>query len=407
MPGMSFSRIGPKRKAVQWLSSLLLLVLPFVRVAGDSLVRLDAPSRSLLFFGARVRIEEFYLFLIAVLILAFGFLFVTMVFGRVWCGWLCPQTTVTDLADFLDRKIDAFLTVRTLSGTVKHLVYLLVSCTVAANLVWYFIPPWEFFPRLIGGEIGMVAGTTLVSMSLLLYLDLVLVRRRFCTAVCPYGRIQLMTMDRNTLTLEFDHSRAESCIDCGACVRVCPMGIDIKKGLQIECINCGRCLDACRPVMVKRGRQGLIHYTFGAKAEGGGRPVNARSMLLGGIILLLCAIMGVGIATRQEATIKVQRGGGGEVRLLAEGGVVNFYSAYLENRSIAPADFTISVQPVTGYRVELLGPVRDIRVAANANRRVDFLVRVAPVPAAPREIDLRLLRDGKTVAVAPIMLQVK
>ncbi len=399
--------MGPKRKAVQWLTTLLLLGIPFVRAGGDSLVRLDAASRTLLFFGARVRIEEFYLFLIAVLMLVFGFLFMTMVFGRVWCGWLCPQTTVTDLAEFIDRKITALLPGRFLPGTVQHLLYLLVSCTVAANLVWYFIPPGEFFPRLIGGEIGLVAGITLSSVSLLLYLDLVLVRRKFCTAVCPYGRIQLMTMDRNTLTLEFDPSLAGSCIRCDACLRSCPMGIDIKDGLQIECINCGRCLDACRSVMAGGDRPGLIHYTFGSRAEGGGRPVNARSLLHGGIILLLCALMGGGIAVRREATMKVQRGGGGEVRLLAEGAVVNFYSAYLENRSTVPATFDLAILPVAGFRTELLGPVKAITVEPNANRRVDFLVKVAPVPAAERDIELHLMKDGKIVAVTPVRLLVK
>ena len=196
----------------------------------------------------------------------------------------------------------------------------------------------------------MVAGTTLVSMSLLLYLDLVLVRRRFCTTVCPYGRIQLMTMDRNTLTLEFDPSLADACIRCGACEKACPMGIDIKKGLQIECINCGRCLDACRSVMDMRGRQGLIHYTFGTQAEGGGRPVNVRTVLLAGVIVLLCAVMAVGIAARPEATIKVQRGGEGRVKRLADGALVNFYSAYLENRSTEPGRLRHhgwSRQPVT------------------------------------------------------------
>lgn len=253
---MSTPRIAPKRKLVQWLSTLLLLGIPFVRAGGESLLRLDAASRTLFFFGATVRIEEFYLFLLAVLILVFGFLFTTMVFGRVWCGWLCPQTAVTDLAEFIDRQADSLLPGKFLPALVKQLCYLLLSFTVAANLVWYFIPPAEFFPRLLGGEIGMVAGITLVSVFLLLYFDLVLVRRVFCKTVCPYGRLQLLTMDRNTLTLEFDVALKDACIRCGACERACPMGIDIKDGLQIECINCGRCLDACRGVMEKRGRGG-------------------------------------------------------------------------------------------------------------------------------------------------------
>jgi cytochrome c oxidase accessory protein FixG len=403
---MSLSLIGPKRKLVQILTTLLLLGLPFVRVGGDSLLRLDAGSRTLLFFGARIRIEEFYLFLIAVLILVFGFLFVTMVFGRVWCGWFCPQTTVTDLAESFDRLVSRVSAGKAFSAGARHLFYLLVSCLVAANLVWYFIPPGEFFRRLLAGQMGPVAGITMAVTALLVYLDLALVRRSFCTAVCPYGRIQLMAMDRNTLTLEFDPSLADDCLKCGACVRSCPMGIDIREGLQIECINCGRCLDACRTLMAVRGGAGLIHYTFGAAADGGGRPANARSILLAGVMLLLCGILAAAVAGRQEATLKVQRGGEGKVQRLADGALVNYYTAYLENRSTTAAVYSLSLEPVAGHQVALIGPVGGIRVAANANRRVDFAVRIAPAPGSPREIRLRLMKDGRSLAVSGILLLV-
>ena len=403
---MALPKIAPKRKLVQWLSTILLLGIPFMRVGGESLLRLDAASRTLHFFGASIRIEEFYLFLLAVLILVFGFLFITMVFGRVWCGWFCPQTTVTDLAEFIDRQTDSRINGKFFAGLVKQFGYLLISFTIAANLVWYFIPPGEFFPRLLEGKIGMVAGTTLVTVFLLTYLDLLFVRRVFCKTVCPYGRIQLLTMDRNTLTLEFDPRLAAACLHCGACEKVCPMGIDIKDGLQIECINCGRCLDACRGVMVKGGRDGLIHYTFGVAAQGGGRPLNVRSLLLAGIIVLLCVVMTAAVITRAEATVKVQRGGGGQVRVLAEGGVINFYSAYLENRTAMAGTFALSVSSPAGYRTELIGPVTEIRLPANANRRVDFIVKLAPVPAAPQEVELRLMREGRVVAVTPLTLLV-
>lgn len=404
---MPLPRIAPKRKLVQWLSSLVLLGIPFVRAGGESLLRLDAASRTLFFFGARLRIEEFYLFLLALLIAVFVFLFVTMVFGRVWCGWLCPQTTLSDLAGFIDRKIDVVLPGKFLSGVARQLCYLILSFTVAANLVWYFISPYEFFPRLLEGRLGMVAGITLVSTLVLIYGDLVLIRRSFCRMVCPYGRIQLMAMDRNTLTLEFDPRLAHLCIHCGACERACPMGIDIKDGLQVECINCGRCIDACRQLMEKRGGQGLIHYTFGNREEGGGRPVNGKTLLFAGIVLLLCIVLGAGIAARREATVKVARGGGGEVRRLPDGALLNYFSAYVENRADAPATFALTVASPAGYRVELLGPVEGIRLAPNANRRVDFIVKISPAPVASRTVELHLVRDGQVVASAPVTLLVK
>ncbi len=403
---MSYSRIAPKRKLVQWLSTLFIVGLPFVRVGGESLLRLDAGSRTLFFFGTQIRIEEFFLFLIAVLILVFVFLFFTMVFGRVWCGWFCPQTTISDLVEFADRKIARLLRGNLLPGICRHLFYLLLAFLVSANLVWYFIPPSEFLHRLMTGQLGMVAGTSLVAVFALLYFDMVRVRRTFCKTVCPYGRIQLMAMDRNTLTLEFDPALKDVCIRCAACERVCPMGIDIKKGLQIECVNCGKCLDACRGVMAKRNRGGLIHYTFGLTAEGGGHPLNARSALLAGIVIALCGLMAAGIATRTQATMKIQRGGNGEVRLLPEGGVINFFTASIENRSTRAASFEITLPSPAGFRVDLLGPATGILVPPNANRRVDFIVRITPAPAASRVVELHLMRDGAQAAVAPVTLLV-
>ena len=401
-------RITPQREAVQWLSTLLLLLIPFVRVGGESLLRLDAPSRTLYFFGATIRIEEFYLFLLITLVFVFIFLFITMVFGRVWCGWFCPQTTITDLAEAFDRRIERlFGANRVLAVAGRNLFAVLLSLLVASNLIWYFIPPAEYLDRLMTGSLGLVAGISLFSVGLLVWADLVFIRRYFCKAICPYGRIQLMAMDANTLTLEFDPAEAHRCISCHSCERACPTGIDIKNGFQVECINCGRCVDACRSVLNRLEQPGIIHYTFGRRTQGGGRPVNARSVLLASVIIVLSVLLAFGAAHRSEATIKVSRGGDGTVRRMPDGAVINFYTAYLENRSRTAAVYDITVGAVAGCRVELLGPTQRISVAANENRRVDFMAKVSPAPVAAEKLEFRLLREGKPVAAAKMTLLVK
>jgi len=400
------ARIAPWRKRVQWLSTLCLLVIPFLRVGGESLLRLDAGSRTLFFFGASLRIEEFYLLLIVVLIFVFGFLFVTMLFGRVWCGWLCPQTTLADLADWFDSRLKK-AGPAPVRAAARQILYAAVSALVACNMVWYFIEPREFFDRLFSGEIGTMAGISLLGTFLLVYFDLALVRRTFCKTVCPYGRIQLMTMERGTLTLEFDPDLKEKCLRCGACVRACPTGIDIRNGLQIECINCGRCLDACRDVMEPGGLGGLIHYTFGRTAPGEPRPVNRKALLMAGVILLLVSLLVAGVATRKEATLKVQRAANAQVRKLPDGSLVNFYIAYVENRGTSPAVFSLEVGQAPGESAQLIGPVRDLKVAANANRKVDLVLKLKPAPAAGRTMELRLVAGGKVVAVSPLPVAVE
>jgi cytochrome c oxidase accessory protein FixG len=405
---MRQSRISPQRQSVQWLSSLLLLLVPFLRVGGESLLRLDAPSRTLYFFGSAIRIEEFYLFLLITLIFVFIFLFITMVFGRVWCGWFCPQTTVTDLAEAFGRRIERlFGTNRVVAVAGRNFFAALISLLVASNLIWYFIPPAEYFARIMTGSLGLVAGVSLVSVVTVVWADLVFIRRYFCTAICPYGRMQLMAMDANTLTLEFDPAEAHRCIACRACERVCPTGIDIKQGFQVECINCGRCIDACRSVLNRLEQPGIIHYSFGRRIDGGGKPVNLRSALLGSVIIVISVLLTFAIAHRSEATIKVRRGGDGTVRRMPDGAVVNFYTAYLENRSRSPAVYDIMAGELKGHRLELLGPTQRITVAANENRRVDFMVKVSPAPAVPEKLELRLLREGTPVAEAKMTLLVR
>ena len=132
--------------------------------------------------------------------------------------------------------------------------------------------------------------------------------------------------------------------------------------------------------------------------------MNRKALLLAAVIALLIAMLATGVATRTEATIKVQRATYGEVKRLSDGSLVNFYTVYLENRAARPGSFSLEAGPLPGHRVELIGPVRELKVAANGNRRVDLALKVSPAPPGGRELELRLLRDGALVAVTALPL---
>ena len=248
-PGSEPTLLSPWRRRVQWVTTLLILLLPWVQLDGKSLLRIDIPNLSLYLFGQTLRIEELYLVLFFTLAFGLGFLLLTVVLGRVWCGWLCPQTTLGDLAEWMARTIGLKVQHNRLHGTLwrkvaLQFIYVLLSFLVAANLLWYFIEPRQFFMRLVAVDLHYAAWITLTLTTLLLYLDLAVVRRLMCSEFCPYGRFQTALVDKSTLTLHLTETELKRCIDCRSCVRACPMEIDIRRGYQVECINCGRCLDA-------------------------------------------------------------------------------------------------------------------------------------------------------------------
>ena len=237
--------LSPWRRRCQWAVTLLLLLIPWVQIAGNSLLRVDIPELTLYFFGQTLRIEELYLVLIFSLAMTLGFLLITMLLGRVWCGWFCPQTTLTDLAEWLAARLD----LQEKKGQNEkgfgkklalHSFYLALAFLVSSNLLWYFIKPLCCLLYSLNIIIHNATGICLLTVAIIIYLDLALIRRLLCSEFCPYGRFQTVLADKSTLALHLPPAELARCIKCKSCVRVCPMQIDIRDGYQVECINCGR-----------------------------------------------------------------------------------------------------------------------------------------------------------------------
>jgi cytochrome c oxidase accessory protein FixG len=310
---------------------VILIGLPFLRIDGESAFRFDVPSLRLLFFGTSIWMQDFFIVLIAVIFLTFLVLFATTVLGRVWCGWLCPQTVLVDVTSFIDAS-------RKQGRAAEMAAFLLVgavSAIIAASLIAYFVSPYDL-PSLIksgGAPVTLVLGSW-VALTIILFLDLVAVRRNFCATVCPYAKLQSVLFDDRTLVVAFDHQRAPECRECLACVKACPVGIDIRKGLNMACIHCAECVDACTERMAKRDLLSLIRYSFGMSGD---RRSGVRiNPLITGLVTSISLVFLIYLSLTRvpfDMNVRLNYTGGTQVR--ADGSLTNSYELSLRNTGSA------------------------------------------------------------------------
>jgi cytochrome c oxidase accessory protein FixG len=368
---MTIGRFRRRRRIAFAAQAAVALGLPFLRIGGESALRLDVPAGKLHAFGAAFAVDEAFVVLAATLLVTAAFLLATLVLGRVWCGWACPQTVLGELTRWVEPERRA--RPRRWRRPLGFVAVAVVSVVVAADLVWYFVPPVPFLRGVLAGTLGPVAGGAWAVLSAVLFLDLAFLRTTFCATACPYAKLQGVLFDRDTLVVAYDARRAADCVDCGACVRVCPTGIDIRRGLQMECIACAECVDACEPVMRRLRRPpDLVGYFRG---EPGRRARWIRPGVVAlGVATAACAALLVGVvATRELLDLSAVRELGFSPRRTPDGAAVGAYSVALENHGRAPVTVALSLAAPGGavaLRPEAVplaaGERRQVRVLATA-----------------------------------------
>jgi len=391
------SRIQPWRRTARILQAAAVLGLPFVTIKDESALRFDIPTLTLHFFGARIWMDEFFLVLVVLLFLSFLLVLLTMLFGRIWCGWLCPQTVVIDFTRFVDRVPGTSLPFR-----MKSLVPVFaISVLLAASILWYFISPYELFERLLAGTLGAVIGWSWIVLTIVTFLNFAFLRHRFCTTVCPYAKMQGALFDDRTLVIASDPARMDECMHCNACVTTCPVGIDIREGLSAACINCAECVDACAQRMERRQRRSLIGYWFGAPGRSGG--LLRRNVLLAGAaaaaFLTLCIALVLG---RSFIDLEIAADPSAPPRIVEGGALINAFMLSVSNRSRDRQELDISSEGPDGTLPT--APER-ITLERGEHKRVQVIVRSPHGKTGPFTVSGRLRSDPRILLSKQAMLQ--
>lgn len=392
---------GRWRGLVAFLQAVIMLGLPFLKIRGESALRFDIPSLRLHVFGATLWMDEFFIVLVALIFVTFLIILVTIVFGRVWCGWLCPQTVISDITGFVDEA-------GTVMGrTGSYFAVLAASVIIAASMIWYFVSPYEFIPDLILGQLGRVTWGFWIVLTILVFLDFAFLRRTWCATVCPYAKLQGTLFDRKTLIIAFDGRRQEECMDCRACVRVCPVAIDIRKGLQTACISCAACIDTCSRQMERKKSDALIGYFFGRPGEAG-NLMRTSVFLFGAATALFFLFFIYLMLARVPVDMTVLPNTGFKPVGSRADGFVNSYTLALQNRGRIEIDLKIAAK---ASEVPLTVIPDRITLGAGKDLKLPIYVRVRPaeLPAASQDIVItlesgepeRIRLDREAVFLAP------
>lgn len=378
----------------------------WITIDGQPLIHFDIAAREFHLYGATFYPRDFILLSGMLIISAFGLFFVTTLFGRVWCGYTCPQTVWTFIFMWVEERIEGNRNQRikldkaprsahkVIKKSLKHGAWLAIALATGLTFVGYFYPIRELLADVFTLQANGWAYFWVVFFTAATYLNAGWLREQVCLYMCPYARFQSVMFDPDTRVVSYDPNRGEprggrkkgippeelglgDCIDCGQCVQVCPTGIDIRDGLQYECIGCALCIDACDEIMDKMDYpRGLIRYTTENELEHKtSKLLRPRTFGYGAALLLMVGALVFTLATRVPAQFDVMRDRGALFSYNGEGRVENSYTLKIGNMTEIPHTFRISVN---GMETVRLVSQDEVTVASGENRQLPAVVDVDP-----------------------------
>jgi cytochrome c oxidase accessory protein FixG len=419
-------KIHPKRvhgtfRRLKWILMAVFLgvyyIAPFLRWtrpgdAPDQAILIDLANRRFYFFFIEIWPQEFY-YVAGLLIMAgVGLFLITSLFGRAWCGYACPQTVWTDLYIAVERWVEGDRNARIRLDNapwslakiwkrgLKMAIWLAIAIATGGFWVFYFADAPSLFIDLVTGTAQPVAYFTIAILTATTFTFAGFMREQVCTYMCPWPRIQGAMLDEESLIVTYNAWRGEprmagrkkaeamglkvgDCVDCNACVAVCPMGIDIRDGNQLECINCALCIDACDAVMEKIGRpKGLINYTTSSLYAGNvaGKDehwnwhhlIRPRTIIYASLWSLVGVVMLITLLNRSQLAVNVVPDRNPLYVKLSDGAIRNGYTVKILNKKQGERTFHLTIEGLRGAVMEMVGsdmePVQSLDIAVEPDK---------------------------------------
>ena len=407
-PKKPFGKFTNYRAIVSYGLLAILFSGPFIKIGGQPLLLLDVLDRRFIIFGQVFWPQDFYLFVIGMITLLVFIILFTVVFGRIFCGWICPQTIFMEgvfrkieyliEGDYMaQKKLDRqpWNREKIIKKSVKQLLFLMISSLIMHTFLAYFVGVDKLWQIISGGPMENTGGfAAMLLFTGLFYGVFGWMREQVCTTICPYGRLQGVLLDRQSIVVAYDHVRGETrskfrkdedrvavgkgdCIDCNQCVLVCPTGIDIRHGTQLECVNCTACIDACDNIMDRIGKpRGLVRYASEQNiAENKPFVFTGRMKAYTAVLTILIGVLVSLLIIRSDFQTTILRTPGMMFQEREDGSITNLYQVKMVNKTIDEMDVKLVLLEPEG-RIEMVGS--DIKLEAQGIGQGAFFIVIDP-----------------------------
>lgn len=411
---------GPwqRRKLRFWVFLIAVyLAIPWIRIGGNPAVLIDIPKRQFFLFGATFNAQDFWLMIFVALGVGFSLFIISAMFGRAWCGFGCPHTV---FLEGVYRRVERFFdgnhvqrralaesswnAKKVFKRAGKWGTWLAISLVLSHTMLSYFMPMTTLIEATTSSPAAHPAAFTFVLLAtIVIYFNFAWFREQLCIVICPYGRLQSVLYDRDTVQVSYDDVRGEprgrfsdpgrgACVDCSHCVAVCPTGIDIRNGTQLECVGCSNCIDACDAVMEKIDQEkGLVRFASQNEIAGEPRRLLRPRTLVYLTVWLAFVSAGVFALSRHTTfEAKILRQNVPVTRV--EGMVQNAFFVQIVNKASTKRTFTLEVEQIPD--VELVQPIKSVELEPFADARLPVFARFEGKKVASRQVLRMTVDDG-------------